>query len=230
MERKNYLIDRNNIYVGKVCYINPKNICFDDDFSFMLNNSLLSTEDINSNYDNKTFMLDKGKKYIFYDNKPLFQRTILFTLDDNNHSDDLLYNSPHYPIFNISLNNDCLYFKISILEAYELGKILEFFDFPKQLTYEDVLRVRNLLFSCDFVLNNCKIFGKEETKAGASGLATLDSKGNIRAFNKDINGMLAACYFNCLFYNRDRFDLETMRITDYFIPGKEERNIISLKK
>lgn len=249
MDNKNYTVNRNEIYVGNVCGINPERIVvFKNgliDFE-AVDLGILNKQDLEKKYDNQRFLLKRNTEQLSYNyahhsTEPLFQRSMLFVLDENMHANDLLYNSPHYPIFNISSNSDCLKSKISLLHyTYSLEKVLEYFNYPEQLTYEDIVKVREQFFSCDFVLDNCELFGRIET-FNESGLEITDSKGNHRTFNMINNdSILYPCYFQCLLKNKDKFIIESFTklnelkwangfVNDSFLPHEFEGPIRRLK-
>jgi len=252
MENRNYIVNRDDIYVGNLCGIDPNKIVIWPDGIFgyeALDFGIVTEEDVRKSLEGRLYLFKRNIEqldYGFAGGGPftLFSRTMLFILDENNHANDLLYDSPHYPVFNISPNQDCLNSSISILHnTYQLGKVLRYFGYPEHLSYEDILQIRKFFFNCDFVLDNCQLFGRYETDPHQTSYEVHDSKGNHRTFNlikKD--SILSHKYFNCLVDNRDQFVIEKIislpdqpsivvgHVEDAFLPNEEEGMIRSLHK
>ena len=116
MENKNYKVNIKDIYIGDVRDLgNNRDRILIRENEFYCYKYLDEEGKRLIRQEGKSFLLDNPKNQLKFDEKcGLFQsdetflRTMLFTLDENNHANDLLYNSPHYPIFNISSNEDCL--------------------------------------------------------------------------------------------------------------------------
>lgn len=111
MKNKNYAININNIYLGKVARINRIFV------------------------DNKAI-----NKYEVY-------RSIIFTPNKNNQSQDLLYDTPNYPIINISTNeamklNDNT---LVVIEAFSLKKLLKYYNYNDILTINDIKKIYKFL-------------------------------------------------------------------------------------
>lgn len=69
---------------------------------------------------------------------------MLFGSNEKNWSDDLSYQSPSYHVLNMTDNNSCLNLGIKALiikDACRLEPLLEYFGYPEELTYKDVLRI-----------------------------------------------------------------------------------------
>ena len=251
MESKDYVVNRDDIYVGDVCGINPEKIVIYPDGIFdysLLDFGFTTEEKLKKDLEGRLYLFKRDNEQLDYGwggNQPStsFTRTMLFVLDENNRANDLLYNSPHYPIFNISPNIDCLNSPICILHnTYQLASVLRYFGYRDKLTYDDIIQIRKELFSCDFVLNNCELFGRYETDPHESSYEVHDSKGNHRTFNliKD-DSILSSRYFDCFICNKDQFIIEGIRysgqskeyigvVKDMFLPDKNEEKIKSLHK
>lgn len=81
-------------------------------------------------------------------------------------SNDLLYQSPSYPVLNVSDDELCLSIgenKIVIKDACNLNELLEYFGYKKELTYEDIIELRRTFFTGRFAKDNCELFGYKET-------------------------------------------------------------------
>ena len=159
-----------------------------------------------------------------------FRRSMLFTLDENKHANDLLYNSPHYPILNISPHDDCLKSNICIgHDTYEMYKLLKYFGYPEEIGYEDVLKIRNTFFTCDYVLDHCETYGCKETGIHETSFEIYDSKGKHRTFNDRLDDSLFPyCYFLMLEKLRDYYSYHSQCVNDSFKPCEEEGSIKSL--
>ena len=149
---------------------------------------------------------------------------MLFTLDEKRHANDLLYASPHYPILNMSKNEDCLNEKICIcMQTYQLYELLKYYNYPDIIGYKDVLKIRNTFFNCDYILDNCELYGLYETGPFETGRETTDSRGNHRTFNiEKEESDFPPCFFYMMWDHRD------YRHIDKFKPCEEEGPIKSL--
>lgn len=97
-------------------------------------------------------------------------RSILFTPDENKFSTDLLYDSPKYPILNIT---DKDYFDelrrdkgnynpngmVVVKDACNLDELLQRFDYDDNLSLEDIIKIRETIFNSKFLYDNCYEFG-----------------------------------------------------------------------
>ena len=130
-----------------------------------------------------------------------------------------LYNSPHYPVFNISLNSDCLNSSISIDGIYQLGKVLKYFGYPEKLRYEDIVKIKQFFFNNQFIYDNSSLFGRKETTGIQEGAYEgRDSHGVYRCYNEIIeDSVFPECYFD-IFWNT---------ITD-FTPKEQEELVRKL--
>lgn len=104
-------------------------------------------------------VLENGKLSI-YQFTPY--RSILFTLNEKKLADDLLYNSPEYPVLDFSSNGSCFNAEIVIQEAYNLEPLLTFFQFPNTLTLEQIIMLRKHFFDGTWGFRNCHLFGYRE--------------------------------------------------------------------
>ena len=113
MTNKNYIVNRDNVYVGEVVEI-TNNVCRRGSYVDYFN-------------------VKKGKLAIY---SWMSYRSMLFTVDDNKMANDLLYKTPVYPILNITDDDICLNLKIGSVvlnEAYNLSSILQYFNFNGRL-------------------------------------------------------------------------------------------------
>lgn len=135
LETRNYEIKRNAIYAGELGMFNVN-----DSF---IGKSIRCYSSYNAQmfgYSNDLYRIKEGD-YFIHDFHPL--RSILFCLNENNFSNDLLYNSPGYPILNVTdiqliekkYDNENA---IIIRYARNLSSLLTFYDFPEFLTYKDI--------------------------------------------------------------------------------------------
>lgn len=242
MKNREYIVNRDDIFVGDVCGINPEKIRIYSDGLFDFSSidfGLTSEEEVKKSFAGRLYLFKRDTEQLDYGYaggwvSTLFQRTMLFILDESLHANDLLYDSPHYPILNISPNEDCLNSSICILHnTYQIGEVLKYFGYPEELNYDDIVKIRRTLFNCDFVLDNCQLFGRFETDPHETSYETFDSKGNHRTFNLiKKNSFLSYKYFDCFVCNRDHFvftDHKDMVIVeDAFLPNEKEGKIKSL--
>ena len=111
MENANYKVNIKDIYVGDVKGIKKTSdiyrsriLCFEK-----------TDEPFYKIYHNRPHMCPPGKDLLLINLfKYEFKRSMLFVLDENKHANDLLFNSPHYPVLNISKDEDCLNSKICL--------------------------------------------------------------------------------------------------------------------
>ncbi len=228
MKDRNYKVNIKDIYVGKVQDIDLSKLTICHDFPYI--NFDNNEEELRRYFQNKSYLFKKDRNFIEYGKGwPChFTRSMLFTIDENNHANDLLYDSPHYPIFNISSNEDCLSSSIGICDyAFELYEVLKCLGYSEEIGYKEVLEIREKLFSCDYVLNNCKEFGVIETDPIQTSYETFDSSGKRREFNNEIGGFsLPRCHFEGIVSCKDYYT--SKGVIDAFIPCKEEGKIKSL--
>lgn len=231
MENLNYIVKRDNIYVGLVSDTEKGKIKVMPDGIYEMD--LSSELDKYHYFDNRKYLLTQ-KPQLQYGTGAFdanIFRSMLFVLDENNCANDLLYDSPHYPIFNISEIDLCLASFISIKnDAFNIGRLLEYFKYPEYLTYQEIIEIKEKFFG-DFVLENSEIFGIYETDPHQTTVELYDMKGNHRTFNSWLkNGPLPTCNFIALSYTRSGWDLVENRVIDSFIPNEREESIKSLRK
>ncbi len=231
MENKNYKVEIKDIFVGRVQDIFQSKLKIEHEFPFI---NLEDDKEPIWSLQNKSFLFKKEKDYINYGgestNTTTFNRSILFTLDENNHANDLLYNSPHYPIFDISPNEEILNASICIgHSAYELYELLKYLGYPNEIGYDEVLEIRNTLFSCDYVMHNSEKFGIIKTDPKRTCYDGFDSNGEYMTFNDTIEGFpLHRCYFDAIMECKDSF-VCGKGVVDEFKPNEKEGPILRLK-
>lgn len=144
MENKKYLVCRDNIYVGEVVK------------AYNINRYEVDVDLL----EKKSRQLDTGF-WVSY-------RSMLFVTTDNKLSNDLLYNSPNYPILNVTDDDFCLNLEknsIVIRNACNLAILLQYFGYKEELTYEDIMKIRKTFFTGRFAKDYCELFGYRETMA-----------------------------------------------------------------
>lgn len=95
-------------------------------------------------------------------------RSMLFVLDENNLANDLLYNSPNYPVLNMSDDDMCLKLgddAVVLKEAISLAPLLQYYGYPEELNYDDILKIRKRFFDGDFARENSILFGYKPVRA-----------------------------------------------------------------
>jgi len=144
MENKKYIVCRDNIYVGELVRTDSIYRYEGEDDFFRIKPGQLST--------------GSWRSY----------RSMLFVPNEDNLSNDLLYRTPNYPILNVTDDEICLNLRensIVIKDACNLAALLEYFGYKKDLTYEDIIKIRRTFFTGNFAKNNCELFGYKETMA-----------------------------------------------------------------
>lgn len=140
MENKKYVVCRDNIYVGEV-------VSLGGIYRHEIDEDLFGKLSVGS-----------WESY----------RSMLFVLNEDKLSNDLLYKSPNYPILNITDDETCLNLEensIVIKDACNLAALLEYFGYKEELTYEDIMKIRKTFFTGRFARDNCQLFGFRETMA-----------------------------------------------------------------
>lgn len=144
MENKKYVVCRDNIYVGEVVRTDSIYRYENDHDFFRTKPGQLSTNSWES------------------------YRSMLFVPNEDKLSNDLLYRSPNYPILNVTNDETCLNLEknsIVIKDACNLATLLEYFGYKKDLTFEDIMKIRKTFFTGKFAKDNCQLFGWKETMA-----------------------------------------------------------------
>lgn len=106
--------------------------------------------------------------------QPRALRSILFSPSRENFAVDLLYDSPLYPVLNMTNDEVCMaYYKDSILvdRAVNLGEILAYYKFEQNLVFEEVQQIRRAFFGGGFAQlyeKDFDITGKEYGRHTAS--------------------------------------------------------------
>lgn len=143
MENRKYKVSRDNIFVGKVVKIGRIYRYKRETDSFHTKPDQLYT-----------------RSWFPY-------RSMLFVPNEEKLSNDLLYKTPSYPILNVTDDETYLDLEeesIVIKDACNLAELLEYFGYNKNLTYEDIMRIRKTFFTGRFAKNNCELFGWKEIK------------------------------------------------------------------
>ncbi|MBQ3020667.1 MAG: hypothetical protein IJD92_00405 [Bacilli bacterium] len=160
MENKKYVVCRDNIYVGEVVRTDSIYRYEGDDDFFRTKPRQLST--------------GSWRSY----------RSMLFVPNEDKLSNDLLYRTPNYPILNVTDDETCLNLgknSIVIKGACNLAALLEYFGYKKDLTYEDIMKIRKTFFTGRFAKDSCQLFGYKETMVEdltfrSNGKVVTDSK------------------------------------------------------
>ena len=249
MENRNYKVKIEDIYIGDVRILDKNRIKLCKNGIYMYDFMDEKGEEI-LKQNGKAFLLDKKEDQLEFDegsglfqSEKTFLRTMLFTLDENKHANDLLYDSPHYPIFNISSNEDCLGSPIGLTNnVYNLYNFLRFMKYSEsELGYEDILNIRKKYFNCDFIIDNHKLFGIEERDEINYDETVVDSSGklHIMEFAHTDFESLERYIFNMILISKDYFyhsESATFKsgyqfegkLVDVFKPHEEEGPVNSL--
>lgn len=144
MENRKYKVSRDNIYVGNV----------------------VETDKIYRYEGNTNFFHTKPGQLTT--NSYFSYRSMLFVPNERKLASDLLYQSPEYPILNVTDDDICLGLgeeSIVIKDACNLAPLLEYFKYNKELTFEDIMKIRKTFFTGKFAKDNCELFGWKEIKS-----------------------------------------------------------------
>lgn len=144
MENRKYVVCRDDIYVGEVVQA-----------------------DCIYRYEGEHNFFNNTKPGQLTTNLGGEYRSILFVPNEDKLANDLLYRTPSYPILNVTDDETCLNLEedsIVIRGAYNLAVLLEYFGYQKDLTYEDIIRIRKTFFTGRFAKDHCELFGWKESK------------------------------------------------------------------
>lgn len=148
MENKKYIVNRDDIYIGEV----------------------VSTDSIYRYNGDLNSLGEKAEQWAI--SCWTSYRSMLFIPTAENLSNDLLYRTPNYPILNMTSNEivgktkiESLGRLVIIKDACNLSELLKYFGYRKELTYEDVMRIRKTFFTGRFAKDHCELFGYRETMA-----------------------------------------------------------------
>lgn len=143
MNNRKYTVRRDDVYVGEV----------------VRTNNIYRYEGKTNLFRIQPGQLDTGSWFSY--------RSMLFVPTEEKLSNDLLYQSPSYPILNITDDDTCLHLKESVVikDACNLAALLTYFGYKKELSYEDILKIRKTFFTGKFAMDNCELFGWKEITA-----------------------------------------------------------------
>jgi len=228
MENRNYKVNRDNIYVGEV-------VRSGEIYRWEGDHDFLRT---------KPGQLAVGSWFTY--------RSMLFVPNEEKLSNDLLYRSPSYPILNITDDETCLGLgqeSIVIQDACNLAALLEYFGYSKDLSFEDIMRIRKTFFTGRFAKDNCELFGWEEIKPEdwtyyKNGVEVTDPKelkrriaqkrkSGHRAFTCFFESVLPREYWDVLDKMGDnnlKYAIEWHRKMNAFAPHKQEGPVKKLTK
>lgn len=143
------VISRNSIYVGQVAYMN----------------------DVKEHNKQNSFNCTcQRNEEDLYASSFVPYRSILFTPDENKFSTDLLYESPKYPILNVTdkdyfdkLRTDKENYSqngmVAIKDACNLDELLQRFGYDENLSLDEIKKIRQTMFNSKFLYDNCNEFG-----------------------------------------------------------------------
>ncbi len=141
MEKKDYIVNRKDIYVGEVIRANG------------IYRRITTGNDVAG-------CLDVKKSNIY--------RNILFTPTKDKYAYDLLYDTTNYPILNgadssyILANCDG---SILVRDYYNLDELLEYFCYDDKLNISDIIKIYNTFFTGSFSFENPELFGRKRIEA-----------------------------------------------------------------
>lgn len=231
MENKKYKVKRENIYVGEV----------------------IQTSTIYRYMNNTRYNDDDDTRLGVF--SAYGCRSMLFVPDDNNFSNDLLYNSPNYPILNMTDDDICLNLDanaIVLRGCINLSPLLEYFGYDEELGYDDIEKIHKQFFNGSFAKDNALLFGFKPVMAEdlywhKNGKKVDDPKtlkklrrkyewehrGNNRRYRSVEDGPFPREYFDVLDGFGDFSLLEAIvyhRNTDSFVPSKKEGKVKKLTR
>ena len=169
MENKNYSVNRKDIYVGEVVKA-----------SAIVRYNGADTYEIS----NQDLIANPFQKL----------RSCLFVPREDELSVDLLYKCPNYPILNYTFDQNCLNLRdrVVIRRFYKLEDLLIHLKYGETLNINDVLKIRNTLFSGRYAKDNPGLFGLKEVipddyVAYKNGEVSTDYYYRLRNYRKEID-------------------------------------------
>lgn len=218
MKDLKYKVCRENIYVGEVIKLS----------------SGIDRHEGDSNF----FYTKPGQLYPtgFYS-----FRSMLFTPNESKYSEDLLYNSPNYPVLNVTDDKTCLKLNINdivVAHAYNLESLLKYFGYEEELTIEDIIKIRKTFFTGRFGMDNSRLFGMREFIPYNFHPEIEDLEEREELYKKTVN-LSSERQFGSIstsVLSRELMDIlddrgrDTNLFSDCFKPNKEENNVKKLKR
>lgn len=212
MTNKKYVVCRDDIYVGEVIEIHNKIYRYEGKDNF--------------------FYIKSGQLYT-----PVYKscRSMLFVTNESRFSDDLLYKSPNYPVFNITDDEICLNLPkngIVVKDTYNLSVLLEYFGYKKDLTIEDIIKIRKTFFTGRFGMDNSKLFGMVEAIPSYFQPNLTDPNERYELYKKSVN-LGSERQFGSISTSelpRELMSVLDERGLDSFKPSKEEGKVKKLTK
>lgn len=211
MENRKYKVSRDSVYVGTVVRTDKVYRYEGDTALFRTKSGQLATE-----------------SWFSY-------RSMLFIPNEEKLANDLLYQSPHYPILNVTEDETCLGLgekSIVIQDACNLAALLEYFGYSKNLTFEEIKKIRNTFFTGRFAMDNCELFGYKEIKRGIAEERKLQQAEN-RSFEGVKESVLPNEYFDVLDKMGDNNIMDAIKWhekVNAFAPPIQEGLIKKLKR
>jgi len=123
VKNKNYSVDRNDVYYGRLIRIDAASL-----------------------YDGNNVAQNGGSAKMDIIAWHLWRDAVLFIINENR-ADDLLYDSPKYPVLGVSSDKDCYIAKAVIKDAYCLSDLLQHLGYYKTLGYKDITHIEKNVFS-----------------------------------------------------------------------------------
>ncbi len=230
MKTNNYVVNRDDILVGRVVKTIDKDMVISPGPRYK-RGIFCDSAEYERDFECTPWLLENKPQILFQGNINISERSMLFVLEKD-WSNDLLYDSPAYPVCNISSIEDFQKARITVAyDIYKIGGVLEYLKYREKITLEDAIRIKETLFSVDWLLDNSHLFGVYETYDHDSATEVFDSLHRHRTFNdwRD-DGPIPERYFWAFYYNKQhRFENGIGERKDYFEPGPNEGKIKKLK-
>ncbi len=99
-----------------------------------------------------------GRVMYYSQNKQIPMRSMLFEKTCENLADDLLYDTPYYPI---AKKEEDKKQNFVVDECWNLGQLLNYLGFPEELTKREIQKVRKI-FQGSFLKKYCVLFGMRQ--------------------------------------------------------------------
>lgn len=104
-------------------------------------------------------------------------RSMLFVPSSDGCADDLLYDSPRYPIHGMCSNDICKQSQFILKDVENIGQMLKYYGYGEELDFLDVHGIRTRYFNGKFPVAHCEDFGLMEVAEMTQ--TFYDAQGNV---------------------------------------------------
>lgn len=150
-------------------------------------------------------------------------RSTIFTINENGLAQDLLYNSPNYPVLGISKKELISKDEPLIYNSFSMAPLLNLYGFCNLLYYVDIITAKNIFFSGSFVEHNLELFGINKEALINCDLFSIN--GYNTSLNERIKELMDYIYTN---YNFTYDEFSDMNLSNLIKKGRLPIELIDL--